>query len=307
MKLTTPTSLALAALALPAAAAAQVTNIAPGGTASQSSNWVPETPASDAIDGNTNTDYFAGSMQHTDNDLDAWWRVDFDSSQEMFEIRLHNRSDCGFCAARLSNFRVSVFEGGVEVFGEDAYVGAGSVPGGGVHTVVLPAGTSGDAVQVQFLGFNNSGNGYLHMSEVEIDGRALGSIHCVSNPNSTGRIGDTVATGSLEVSRNSFHLLAVKVPASQFGFFVASPTPASMPAPNSVGVLCLGGPYARFNGQVLQTPDFGVAVGTRIDLSAIPLSPVVPVLPGQTWYFQYWHRDVVGVSNFTSGLMATFQ
>jgi len=296
-----------AALLLTPAAVAQVVNIAPTGVASQSSDYRPTTPASDAIDGNTDPDYYAGSMQHTDNDFDAWWRVDFASIQEMTEIRLYNRVDCGFCGARLSNFRVSVLAGGAETWGEDFYVGFGSVPLGGIETIPLPSGTEGDAVRVQFIGWNNAGNGYLHMAEVEIDGREVGAMYCASNPNSTGALGELFGTGSNVVARNNLHLLAVGVPPSQFGFFVASPNPGSAPAANSVGVLCLGGPFARFDAQVLQTAEFGTAVGTRIDLGAMPLNPPTPVFPGQTWYFQYWHRDTVGVSNFSNGLQVTFQ
>jgi hypothetical protein len=34
------------------------------------------------------------------------------------------------------------------------------------------------------------------------------------------------------------------------------------------------------------------------------------VVPGETWYFQAWHRDLVGgtaTTNFTDGLEVTFQ
>ena len=58
---------------------------------------------------------------------------------------------------------------------------------------------------------------------------------------------------------------------------------------------------------VLQTPSSGVSVGASIDLTAIPLNFPTPVLPGQTWYFQYWFRASIGVSNFSNGLLVTFQ
>lgn len=296
----------LAGLALLAPATAQVTNIAPGGVASQSTTWAAEAPARDAIDGNTDTSWWAGSVQHTDSTFNSWWRVDFQSAYEMLEVRLHNRGDCGFCGPRLSNFRVSVLDGAGEVWGEDFYVGAGSVPLGGIEVIPLPAGTVGSTVRVQFIGWNNSGNGYMHMSEVEVDGREVGATFCVSNPNSTGMLATIRGIGSNLVANNNFSLIVSGLPANQYGYFLASPNPGGSPTPTSVGVLCLGGPFARFSATVLQTPDNGDSVGTGIDLTAIPMNPTTAVLPGQSWHFQYWFRDSVGISNFSNGLRVTF-
>jgi hypothetical protein len=44
----------------------------------------------------------------------------------------------------------------------------------------------------------------------------------------------------------------------------------------------------------------------QIDLQNVPTNPAQPVLSGETWGFQCWHRDGSGVSNFTRRLQHTF-
>lgn len=50
---------------------------------------------------------------------------------------------------------------------------------------------------------------------------------------------------------------------------------------------------------------------TPVDLTALPQGAgTIAVQPGETWYFQRWHRDVIGgtaTSNFTTSLAVTFR
>ena len=43
----------------------------------------------------------------------------------------------------------------------------------------------------------------------------------------------------------------------------------------------------------------------QVDLGSIPVNPPVAALPGDTWYFQCWHRDGMS-NNFSNALKATF-
>lgn len=138
----------------------------------------------------------------------------------------------------------------------------------------------------------------------------FGDVYCSSNPNSTGAIGTMVATGSPVVGADSFALRATSLPASQFGFFLTSQTQdvLSMPA-GSQGVLCLGGTIGRVLSTLGMTSASG-EIESAIDLFALPVGPsLVTVMPGETWSFQFWHRDVnpVQTSNFTEAIEVEFQ
>ena len=77
----------------------------------------------------------------------------------------------------------------------------------------------------------------------------------------------------------------------------------------SLGNICLGGAVGRY---VTQAASSGAAgeVFVSVDLTTIPQPTGNAVVqPGETWNFQYWHRDAVmgtAVSNFTDGLSVTF-
>ena len=141
----------------PRAAASQSTTAAGG---------VPER----AIDGNTNGSWGAGSVTHTDGTTaNNWWQVELGSDMPIEDVVLYNRSDC--CGERLSNFRLSVFDGGEEVHGQNLFVGSGSVPQGGDLRVPIPEGTVGDRVRVQLLGKNNDGGGQVSLAEAQVWGQ----------------------------------------------------------------------------------------------------------------------------------------
>ena len=57
------------------------TNLAQGRTATQSSTLAgyPTDAASAAVDGNTDGNFFDGSVTHTNADTNAWWQVDLGS------------------------------------------------------------------------------------------------------------------------------------------------------------------------------------------------------------------------------------
>jgi len=83
------------------------TNLAPSGTASQSSTY-GSASANRAIDGSTDGRYNNGSVTHSQFQTNAWWEVDLLGESEIDRISIHNRTDC--CADRLSSYSVSVFD-----------------------------------------------------------------------------------------------------------------------------------------------------------------------------------------------------
>ena len=121
-----------------------------------------------AIDGSTDGLYWNWSVTHTDDLANSWWEVDLGERFELSQVTLFNRSDQA--GGRLSNFRVSVFDGAVEVWGRNFFVGSGSVAQGSKLSVDLGDSTIGDRVRVQLLGCNNVGNGVLSPAEVQVWG-----------------------------------------------------------------------------------------------------------------------------------------
>jgi PEP-CTERM motif len=175
MKKIAVSAAALCTALLLATGAHAATNVAPTGTASQSSLWlgtsIPVAGAAKAIDGSTDGVWTgvaaSNSLSHTDNDSGngvgtgfAWWQVALTSDFSIENVVIWNRTDS--FADRLNNFTVSVLDNGV-VVGSVVYnplSGLGPVP-----SVNLTFATPlvGDTVRVQ-LNYQE----YLHLAEVQV-------------------------------------------------------------------------------------------------------------------------------------------
>jgi hypothetical protein len=79
-------------------------NLAQGKSASSSSN--NGRPAPLAVDGNTNGNYNAGSVFHSNQPNDPWWRVDLGQVYDIDRITLWNRTEC--CRERINGAYVMV-------------------------------------------------------------------------------------------------------------------------------------------------------------------------------------------------------
>ena len=137
--------------------------------------------------------------------------------------------------------------------------------------------------------------------------QTLGTEYCSANANSTGVAGTITATGSDIVADNTLTLTANNLPQLQFGLFVTSPNQASIPV--SSGILCVGGPIGRFTGpgQIKNSGASGAFEITVPLQSQWPVAGVTSVLPGDTYNFTAWFRDIGAVSNFTNAVSITFQ
>ena len=129
--------------------------------------------------------------------------------------------------------------------------------------------------------------------------------------NSTGRAGVLYAIGSSVAADDQLSLRVRALPSQQFGLFataMASTAPTAIPG--SMGLLCLGGTVGRIQGpgQIIQTSLAGTA-HLDIGTNALPLGgQFFQAATGETWHFQFWHRDVMGgaTSNLTNAVGVTF-
>jgi len=142
-------------------------------------------------------------------------------------------------------------------------------------------------------------------------GIGLGYV-CPAVPNSTGSAARLTPTGSTTLFLNNLRLEAVNLPPEQFVLFIASrDAGVTTTVPNSQGTLCVNGSVGRFDapGQIMGSSLIG-QLSLQVDLNAVPTpAGAVAVLPGETWYFQAWHRDVnpLATSNFTDAVSVTFR
>lgn len=134
---------------------------------------------------------------------------------------------------------------------------------------------------------------------------------CSSEVNTSGERARIVTLGSTAVLDQDVRLACIDMPANTFALFLASRDAGFTANPGgSVGNLCLGGTIGRFNSLIQNSGSAGVAE-IAIDLGAIPEGGVAsPAVPGDTWRFQCWFRDVSGgapSSNLSDGVALTFR
>jgi F5/8 type C domain len=124
--------------------------------------------ASAAVDGNTDGDYWDGSVSHTDEGTNAWWQVDLGASSTIHTINIWNRTDC--CNSRLSDYWVFV---------SDTPFNASDTPSTlqnrsgtwGSHQTSLPNPSTvidTGGVQGRYIRVQLSGTNYLALAEVQV-------------------------------------------------------------------------------------------------------------------------------------------
>jgi hypothetical protein len=149
--------------------ASSAANVALAKLASQSSTLAyPTAGAGSAVDGNTDGNFFDGSVTHTNLDTNAWWQVDLGASGPVDGVVIWNRTDC--CFGRLNNAFVFVsdtpfsptdtpttLQGRAGTF-------SASIPNGiTISSAVVTSGAFGRYVRVQLSGTNN-----LSLAEVQV-------------------------------------------------------------------------------------------------------------------------------------------
>ncbi|MFT5290932.1 MAG: hypothetical protein ACI8QC_002180 [Planctomycetota bacterium] len=179
----------------------------------------------------------------------------------------------------------------------------------GVEAVDLAAeywaGTACDAANHPVY-FDLDSNGTLDACE------SIGTPYCSpAVPNSTGLPAAMLVLGTPVVAQSDLRIGTYALPLATFGYFITSLTQSPPVTPmGSQGSLCLGGAIGRgVGGGVMQSGADGTFYGV-VDLTLMP-QPMgtVAVLPGDTWSFQAWHRDVNPntTSNFSDTISVTFE
>jgi len=134
------------------------TNVALGKTTAQSSTD-EDGVSSRAVDGNTSGRWDDGSVTHTNESANPWWRVNLMSMFKVYYITIYNRTSC--CKDRLSGFKVIMWNGSEQVW---TYTHNGGTPDD-LTSIAVP-GLVGDKVEVLLPGSNR----ILSLAEVQVFG-----------------------------------------------------------------------------------------------------------------------------------------
>tara|TARA_R110002126_G_scaffold4409_11_gene23193 strand:- start:18000 stop:20432 length:2433 start_codon:yes stop_codon:yes gene_type:complete len=163
-------------------------------------------------------------------------------------------------------------------------------------------------------GFGQINGAVVYHSHIpQSTARAVGRQFCDATPNSVGDDGGRTRswmrmTGTQSTTEN--HLIScLDLPANEYGFLLVSGSNAVSYPSSSEGILCVSGSVGRYTDQLQSSG----AAGT-MQFSVDPTALVRPwgiqsAMPGETWYFQAWHRDNVNgmsTSNFTNAVAVTF-
>ncbi|MEM1450148.1 MAG: hypothetical protein AAGI22_13615 [Planctomycetota bacterium] len=139
--------------------------------------------------------------------------------------------------------------------------------------------------------------------------RAVGLQYCDATPNDTGQSSWLAIFGNQ--SRFTIHeAVCVNVTPNAFGYLLCADLFGNVNMPGgSAGRLCISGNIGRYVTAIQSSGSAG-----RLETNILPLflpQPTGPVsaAPGDTWFFQYWHRDVAGgapTSNFSNACSMYF-
>jgi hypothetical protein len=151
--------------------AAAPTNLAQGKSANQSST-LPGTPSANvALDGNTDGNFFDGSVTATNLDSNAWWQVDLGASASISSVTVFNRTDC--CGTRLSDYWVFVSDTPFQTTDTPATLqnraatfASHQTSAPNPSTTIQTPGARGRYVRLQL-----SGTDYLSLAEVQVFGQ----------------------------------------------------------------------------------------------------------------------------------------
>ncbi len=172
---------------------------------------------------------------------------------------------------------------------------------------------NGDGVEEFAVGNPSSRRVRIYERGGNITGRV-----CYPEPHSTSGFGaslEATSVSDFSTSQNDVRIEAQALPLST-GYFLVGTSVASTPmAGGGQGTLCLGqSEFGRFADQIFiyEPGVFGSFVALNLDNSAIPLNGgTVAAVPGDTFYFQYWFRDVLPsgapTSNLSDAIGVTFQ
>lgn len=176
-------------------------------------------------------------------------------------------------------------------------LGVFTIPGGANAQVFVEAAIGTPLITGTIVGFTIA------------EDDSIGIGFCEGFVNSTGASGALEAHGSARISQDNFRLEASQLPPGAAGFAISSMAQSFiLPPSQNPFRLCLGGPFVNRHLDSIGAADANGRLTMPISLTDFPMGPQSsgPVLMGQTWNFQTWHRDTTG-SNMTAGVSVTFE
>ena len=138
--------------------------------------------ASNAVDGNTDGNYYNGSVAATTEENQAWWQVDLGGFYDVFSISAYNRTEG---TARLNDFYIMASD---TPFSSVNLVNARNnasyeiyIPGqANVPTQWFPNNNA----PVRYVRVQRTGNGYLTLAELQVNGCPVANLQGSSAENS---------------------------------------------------------------------------------------------------------------------------
>ncbi len=172
------------------------------------------------------------------------------------------------------------------------------------HSIAVPLNAFHDEAQIRITADVNSGAQQWFIDDFLVDDTSCGGVsnYCVGAANSVNLGGAQLAlNGSTSITSNNLILVATSCPSQSFGIFIYGDAQVQVPLGN--GFLCVSGsPIYRL--AINQADFFGNNV-IALDQNNLPAGSVITA--GDTFNFQLWYRDSVGVGyNLTNGLEVNF-
>ncbi len=210
-----------------------------------------------------------------------------------------------FIPASVTHVQLTVMSvAGVLQSGDVFFVGSNSDGEEPLDSSYISSPTCAVTIPVSFTSLGFLG---IHVVlEMTTEDPRIGTSYCnPAVPNSAGLPGRIFATGSEWVLESGVTLTADRLPQAQPGYFLNSQVQGYVNPPGSNGFICLGGAIGRYNQS--QNVIVGPTGSIQIDLTSVPQpSGLLAVLPGDTWNFQCWYRDLGSSNNFTNAVSVTF-
>ena len=213
-------------------------------------------------------------------------------------------------AQALEFLTVTTIDGAGQIVGSSDITLDGERPFSVAPSTVAPDGSQWCAIS---YGGSAPFEGFTTVVELAQDSGALTAAGAAAVLNSTGNAGRIRLFGDGAASGDDVVLFADRLPPFQTTLFLNSRSTGSMPMlGGGEGTLCLGGSVNRYVGPGELTPATPLGEAwLRLSLPNTPDgSAVSPVLAGETWYYQAWHRDVVGgaqTTNLTDAVAVTYR
>ena len=173
-----------------------------------------------------------------------------------------------------------------------------------VYSADVPSNAYHDEAQIRIVAEvnGNSENWYVDDIAVTDQGCGTSATFCFGFPNSTGSSATLSNLGTTSLSANDFLAFGGSYPANQFGILIYGQGQTFNLLGN--GILCVDTSPTLYRLSIFQSDIFG-SFNVPVDYNN--LAPGSSFSAGETWNWQTWYRDNVGLGfNFSDAISVTF-